>query len=68
LGYEVQDLQRWTESAFDYLKQDDYFIPFDNVTMVNELGPYHGMAGTIAKVAAATSTRPVCCYLCEYGW
>ena len=67
-GHEAQDLQTWTEWGFDYLKYDNCFIPFDNVTMVNELGRYQKMADAIAEVAAATHTSPFWFSLCEWGW
>ncbi len=67
-GHEVQDLLTWTEWGFDYLKYDNCFIPFDNVTMENELGRYQRMADAITTVSQTTNSTPFELSLCEWGW
>ena len=67
-GHEMQDLQTWTEWGFNYLKYDNCYIPFDNVTMQNELGRYQDMANAIAEVSTTTGAPPFQFSLCEWGW
>ena len=67
-GHEVQDLMTWTEWGFDYLKYDNCYIPFDNVTMENAYGRYQRMADAIAQVAETTGNPPFEYALCEWGW
>jgi len=67
-GHEVQDLMSWTEWGFDYLKYDNCYIPFDNVTMENEYGRYQRMADAISEVAKTTRNKPFQYSLCEWGW
>lgn len=67
-GYELQDLTTWTEWGFDYLKYDNCYIPFDEVTSENEYGRYKRMADAIAKKAEETGNMPFEYSLCEWGW
>ena len=67
-GYEAQDLMTWTEWGFDYLKYDNCYIPFDNVTMENEYGRYIRMFNAIAEVSKSTGNVPFELSLCEWGW
>ncbi|KAK3621007.1 hypothetical protein LTR56_023050 [Elasticomyces elasticus] len=54
--------------GFDYLKYDNCYIPFDNLTQVNEVGRFQKMADAIAAVAGRTGTAPFWYSLCEWGW
>lgn len=67
-GYELQDLTTWIEWGFDYLKYDNCYIPFDNITSENEYGRYKRMADAIAKKAEETGNKPFEYSLCEWGW
>ncbi|KAI0127193.1 alpha-galactosidase [Xylariales sp. AK1849] len=67
-GHEVQDLLTWQEWGFDYLKYDNCYIPFDNVTQQNMFGRYQRMADAIVQVAASTGQPPFQFSLCEWGW
>jgi alpha-galactosidase len=67
-GHETQDLQTWTKWGFDYLKYDNCYIPFDNVTQQNVYGRYQRMSDAIASHAAQTQSEPFWLSLCEWGW
>jgi alpha-galactosidase len=67
-GHEVEDLATFHDWGFDYLKYDNCFIPFDNVTQENVLGRYARMADAIASRAADTKEPPFWFSLCEWGW
>lgn len=67
-GHEVQDLMTWTEWGFDYLKYDNCYIPFDNITQENMYGRYQRMADAISEVAKQTNNKPFQFSLCEWGW
>lgn len=67
-GYEVQDLLTFQEWGFDYLKYDNCYIPFDNITQENMFGRYKRMADAIAQVASSTGRPPFQFSLCEWGW
>lgn len=67
-GHEAQDLQTWTEWGFDYLKYDNCYIPFDNITQENVYGRYKRMTDAIATHASATGNPPFWLGLCEWGW
>ena len=66
--HEEQDLETWMDWGFNYLKYDNCFIPFDNITQVNMLGRYQKMAAAIAKLSEDTKTEPFLFSLCEWGW
>ena len=67
-GYEVQDLMTWTKWGFDYLKYDNCYIPFDNITQENMYGRYQRMADAIMEVSKKTGNKPFQFSLCEWGW
>ncbi|PGG99225.1 hypothetical protein AJ79_08655 [Helicocarpus griseus UAMH5409] len=67
-GYEKQDLETFAEWGFDYLKYDNCYIPFDNVTQENVYGRYERMANAIAEFAEETNSTPFQHSLCEWGW
>lgn len=67
-GYELQDLETITEWGFDYLKYDNCYIPFDNVTQENVYGRFVRMSDAIAELAEKTNSTPVQFSLCEWGW
>lgn len=67
-GHEMEDLETIVEWGFDYLKYDNCFIPFDNVTQENVYGRYERMANAIAELAEKTDSPPVQFSLCEWGW
>ncbi|KAF2498074.1 alpha-galactosidase [Lophium mytilinum] len=67
-GHEAQDLATWAEWGFDYVKYDNCYIPFDNVTQQNVKGRYQRMADAIADRAAKTHSTPFWLGLCEWGW
>lgn len=67
-GHELRDLETWTEWGFEYLKYDNCYIPFDNITMENEYGRYQRMSNAIATHAVQTSSKPFELSLCEWGW
>ncbi|KAK2799834.1 hypothetical protein FQN50_008355 [Emmonsiellopsis sp. PD_5] len=67
-GYEKQDVETFAEWGFDYLKYDNCYIPFDNVTEENVYGRFVRMANAIAEFAEETDTTPFQFSLCEWGW
>jgi len=67
-GHEEQDLQTWTDWGFDYLKYDNCYIPFDNITQENVYGRYQRMSTAIAQLAERTHSKPFMFSLCEWGW
>ena len=67
-GHEAQDLETWDEWGFNYLKYDNCYIPFDNVTQENVFGRYKRMSDAIAQRAQATNSTPFQLSLCEWGW
>lgn len=67
-GYEMQDLQTWSDWGFNFLKYDNCYIPFDNITQENEYGRYQRMSSAIATFAATTNSTPFEFSLCEWGW
>lgn len=68
-GYESRDLETWKQWGFDYLKYDNCYIPFDNVTQENVYGRYARMADAIAqRVSDGTDEQPFWFSLCEWGW
>jgi alpha-galactosidase len=67
-GHETQDLETWAEWGFTYLKYDNCYIPFDNVTKENVYGRYDRMAKAIESHAKATGKTPFQFALCEWGW
>lgn len=67
-GHEAEDLETFAEWGFDYLKYDNCYIPFDNVTQENVYGRYARMADAIEARARRTRSRPFQLALCEWGW
>jgi len=67
-GHEAQDLDTFTEWGFNYLKYDNCYIPFDNVTQENVYGRYKRMADAIDAHAKKTKSKPFQLALCEWGW
>ncbi|KAF2648755.1 glycoside hydrolase family 27 protein [Lophiostoma macrostomum CBS 122681] len=67
-GHEEQDLRTFRKWGFDYLKYDNCYIPFDNITQENVYGRYARMANTIAAEAMETKNAPFWFSLCEWGW
>jgi alpha-galactosidase len=67
-GNEAKDLETFAEWGFDYLKYDNCYIPFDNVTQENVYGRYKRMADAIDTRAKKTKSQPVQLALCEWGW
>ncbi|KAK4145640.1 putative alpha-galactosidase B [Dichotomopilus funicola] len=67
-GNEARDLKTFTDWGFQYLKYDNCYIPFDNVTQENVYGRYQRMVDAIAAHADKTKTDPVQLALCEWGW
>ncbi|KAK7177383.1 glycoside hydrolase family 27 protein, partial [Paraphaeosphaeria sporulosa] len=67
-GHEVEDLATFEDWGFDYLKYDNCFIPFDNVTQENVFGRYALMADAIASRSTKTKQPPFWFSLCEWGW
>ena len=68
-GYESVDLQTWSEWGMDYLKYDNCYIPFDNVTQQNVYGRYAAMTDAIAARSAKHPDQiPFWLSLCEWGW
>lgn len=67
-GHEDTDVQTWANWGFSYLKYDNCFIPFDNVTQENVYGRYARMSAAIASYAAVTDSDPFRLALCEWGW
>ena len=67
-GHETQDLETWTDWGFNYLKYDNCYIPFDNITEQNMLGRYQRMANAIAEYSKKTGDKPFLFSLCEWGW
>ncbi|PGH20063.1 hypothetical protein AJ80_03713 [Polytolypa hystricis UAMH7299] len=67
-GHEAQDLATWAEWGFDYVKYDNCYIPFDNVTQENVYGRYKRMTDAIAERAKKTRSKPFEYSLCEWGW
>ncbi|KAL2844173.1 putative alpha-galactosidase B [Aspergillus pseudoustus] len=67
-GHEAQDLESWEAWGFDYLKYDNCYIPFDNVTQENVYGRYKRMSDAIAARAAKKHSTPFQFSLCEWGW
>jgi alpha-galactosidase len=52
----------------DYLKYDNCYIPFDNVTQENVYGRYARMSDAIEARAKKTNSPPIQHALCEWGW
>ena len=67
-GHEATDLETFDAWGFTYLKYDNCYIPFDNVTRENVYGRYARMADAVAARAAATAAAPFQLALCEWGW
>ncbi|SPO04604.1 related to Probable alpha-galactosidase B [Cephalotrichum gorgonifer] len=67
-GHEEQDLKTWSDWGFTYLKYDNCYIPFDNVTQENVYGRYERMTVAIENLAKKTNTKPFQYALCEWGW
>jgi len=67
-GHEEQDLETFDNWGFDYLKYDNCYIPFDNVTQENVYGRYVRMSDAIAARAEKTKSKPIQHALCEWGW
>jgi len=65
--HELQDLQTWDDWGFDYLKYDNCYIPFDNITQQNMYGRYQRMADAIAE-HGAKGGKLFEFSLCEWGW
>ncbi|MCJ1385008.1 hypothetical protein MMC17_008126 [Xylographa soralifera] len=66
-GHELQDLMTWDEWGFNYLKYDNCYIPFDNITQENMFGRYQRMSDAIAEYAGMTG-KFFEYSLCEWGW
>ncbi|KAK4238541.1 putative alpha-galactosidase B [Achaetomium macrosporum] len=67
-GNEALDLETFAEWGFSYLKYDNCYIPFDNVTQQNVYGRYERMSNAIRARAQKTRSAPVQLALCEWGW
>ncbi|KAG7286441.1 hypothetical protein NEMBOFW57_008751 [Staphylotrichum longicolle] len=67
-GHETQDLETFADWGFQYLKYDNCYIPFDNVTQENVYGRYVRMSDAIAARAKKTKKEPFQLALCEWGW
>ena len=67
-GHEEQDLQTFSDWGFDYLKYDNCYIPFDNITQENVYGRYQRMADAIAARAVEKKEHPFWFSICEWGW
>ncbi|KAF3043915.1 hypothetical protein E8E11_002771 [Didymella keratinophila] len=67
-GHEEQDLQTFSDWGFDYLKYDNCYILFDNVTQEDVYGCYQRMADAIAARAVEKKEDPFWFSICEWGW
>ncbi|KAK1763271.1 putative alpha-galactosidase B [Phialemonium atrogriseum] len=67
-GHEAQDLKTFDEWGFHYLKYDNCFIPFDNVTQENGYGRYKRMADAIEERAKGANSTLFQLALCQWGW
>lgn len=67
-GHEAQDLKTFDEWGFHYLKYDNCFIPFDNVTQENGYGRYKRMADAIEDRARGANSTLFQLALCQWGW
>jgi alpha-galactosidase len=67
-GHEEQDLETWSTWGFTYLKYDNCYIPFDEVTQENVYGRYARMTRAIETHARRTGDSPFHLALCEWGW
>jgi alpha-galactosidase len=67
-GNEAKDLATFSSWGFSYLKYDNCYIPFDNVTQENVYGRYQRMKNAIDARAKCTKSSPVQLALCEWGW
>lgn len=67
-GHEEEDLKTFSDWGFDYLKYDNCYIPFDNITQENVYGRYERMAQAIATRAAERDEQPFWFSICEWGW
>lgn len=56
--HEEQDLRTFREWGFNYLRYDNCYVPFDNVTLENVYGRYARMADAIGAQAAKTNEAP----------
>jgi alpha-galactosidase len=56
--FEIQDLTTWASWGFDYIKYDDCYSPFDNITQANQFGRYQRMSDAIATFAKSTYSKP----------
>ncbi|VDC05669.1 unnamed protein product [Peniophora sp. CBMAI 1063] len=67
--HEEQDAKLlFADWAFDYLKYDNCYIPFDDVTRQGIIGKYDRMVDALKTVRAAHTGKPVVFSLCEWGW
>ena len=68
-GHEAEDLETFAGWGFEYLKYDNCYIPFDNVTQENVYGRYVRISDAIAARAKKhKSEKPFQLALCEWGW
>ncbi|KAK4243591.1 putative alpha-galactosidase B [Corynascus novoguineensis] len=67
-GNEAKDLETFADWGFEYLKYDNCYIPFDNVTEENVYGRYVRMADAIEARARETESAPIQLAVCEWGW
>ncbi len=68
-GHETEDLETFADWGFEYLKYDNCYIPFDNVTQENVYGRYVRMSDAIeARAKKHKSETPFQLALCEWGW
>ena len=67
-GNEVRDLETFRSWGWKYIKYDNCYIPFDNVTQQNLYGRFERMADAISRVASKYNEEPFIYSLCEWGW
>jgi alpha-galactosidase len=66
--HEIQDLTTRASWGFDYVKYDNCYSPFDNITQANQFGRYQCMSDAIATFAKSTHSKPFEHSLCNGGW
>jgi alpha-galactosidase len=67
-GHEAQDVATFTNWGFEYLKYDNCYIPFDNVTQENVYGRYQRMRNAIDSRSKCSKSTSMQLALCEWGW